>query len=272
MAVRVETFERPEDATRALATNRAARYLGGGTLLMRAVNAGAQGFDTLIRVTDPALREIRAEGTGITLGAGVTMAQVANDRDLAFLADAARSVGGPGVRSAATVGGNLYARSPFGDFATALMALGATIRFAGQSGGEISIDDFMRDRDRMRDRVVRAITVPRPSDASALRFLKVSRVQPKGQAMMTIAAYLPRTGGQISGFRVAYGNMGPAPVRAEAVERALEGARMDEAGIARALAAATEGLAPPTDALASEWYRREVAPVHLKRVLLGAGR
>ena len=40
------------------------------------------------------------------------------------------------------------------------------------------------------------------------------------------------------------------------------------AGIAPALAVATERLDPPTDALASSWYRREIAPVHLKRLLL----
>jgi CO/xanthine dehydrogenase FAD-binding subunit len=28
-----------------------------------------------------------------------------------------------------------------------------------------------------------------------------------------------------------------------------------------------DGLDPPTDALASTWYRREVAGVHLKRLL-----
>ncbi len=125
----------------------------------------------------------------------------------------------------------------------------------------------MRDRGRDASRIVRAVSVPRPQDPSAFRFLKVSRVKPKGIAVMSIAAHLPRSGGA----RVAFGNMGPTPLRAKGVERALEGARLDEAGIGRALAAACEGLQPATDAIASEWYRREVAPVHLKRLLLGAG-
>ena len=38
--------------------------------------------------------------------------------------------------------------------------------------------------------------------------------------------------------------------------------------ILAALAVATEGLEPPDDALASAWYRRQVAPVHLRRLLL----
>jgi CO/xanthine dehydrogenase FAD-binding subunit len=61
--------------------------------------------------------------------------------------------------------------------------------------------------------------------------------------------------------------MAPGPVRGAAVERTLEGQVLDAATIARAAAVAADGLDPPTDALASTWYRREVAGVHLKRLL-----
>jgi CO/xanthine dehydrogenase FAD-binding subunit len=63
--------------------------------------------------------------------------------------------------------------------------------------------------------------------------------------------------------------MAPTPIRAKAVERALEGRALDDAGISAAVAAAAEGTSPATDALASAWYRREMVAVHLKR-LLGA--
>ena len=57
------------------------------------------------------------------------------------------------------------------------------------------------------------------------------------------------------------------PLQATAVERVLEGQSLDAATIARAAQVAVEGLDPPTDALATAWYRREVAGVHLKRLL-----
>ncbi len=268
MPVRVQTYATVNEAAGAM-TSREARFFGGGTLLMRAVNAGDQSFDTLVRVTDPALRDIRSEGDRIVIGAGVTMAQVMAHRDLASLAPAARVVGGPAIRSAATVGGNLFARSPFGDFATALVALGATIRMAGSGGGDLRIDDFMRDSERSSSGIVRSVSVPRLSDPSAFRFLKVSRIKPKGASILTIAALLPRAGSRISDFRVAYGAIAATPVRAQAVENALQGASLDERGIARALEVATEGIDVKTDTMATEWYRREIAPVHLKRLLLG---
>ena len=116
-----------------------------------------------------------------------------------------------------------------------------------------------------------AVSVPRPASPDAFRFRKVARVKPKGVSVLSIAAHLPVTGGRIAGARVAYGAMAPTPIRARAVERALEGRSLDAAGIAPALAAAAEGTSPATDALASAWYRREVVAIHLRRLLLGEG-
>jgi CO/xanthine dehydrogenase FAD-binding subunit len=63
--------------------------------------------------------------------------------------------------------------------------------------------------------------------------------------------------------------MAPTPIRAKGVERALEGRPLDTAAVGAAQQAAAQGTRPATDAIASEWYRREVLPVHLGR-LLGA--
>jgi CO/xanthine dehydrogenase FAD-binding subunit len=266
MPISVRTFAVAEEAERALAASRSARYFGGGTLVMRDVNAGDQGFDTIIRATDPRLRQITMQGDGVVIGAGVTMSQIIASRDAAFLAPVAKVIGGPAIRNMATVGGNLFAASPYGDLAAALLALDARVVLLG--GNPVGIGEFLDGREREPKRIVISVIVPRPRDSRAFRFLKVSRVKPKGVAILSIAALLPTSGGRISGARIAYGAMGAHPVRATAVEQALEGRSLDEQGIGPALAVATDGIHPPTDALASEWYRRSVAPVHLKRLLL----
>lgn len=86
---------------------------------------------------------------------------------------------------------------------------------------------------------------------------------------MTLAAHLPSSGGRIRGASIAYGGIETHPVRAKAVERALEGQRLDDESVAAACRLAAEKLSPITDALASSWYRQQVLPVHLKRLLLG---
>ncbi|MDK3074638.1 FAD binding domain-containing protein [Sedimentitalea sp. JM2-8] len=257
----VETYPTLDQAARAMGGD--AAFLGGGTLVMRAVNEGVAPA-RLIRVTGPGLSELRVSGDSVRIGAGVTMADVLASRDLEFLHPVARVIGGPQVRNMATVAGNLFAAHPFGDFAAALLALDARVIGAGQ-GGARPVADVLRDRARAG--LVAAIEVPRPRDPKAFGFLKVSRVKPRGVSILSIAAYLPREGGRIRGARVAFGAMGPVPLRSSGAERALEGQSLGAAAIDSAASAATEGLDPPTDEIASAWYRKEVAGVHLKRLL-----
>ncbi len=265
MTFQVQTMATLAEAERVLGSD--ATFMAGGTLVMRDINAGTAAR-RIVRSADPALLEIKVTAEGLSIGAGVTMAQVMTHRDLAFLAPVARVVGGPQIRNMATVGGNIFAYHPYGDFTVALLALGARVTFPGQ-GGTKTVEDILRERGRTGGigSIVAAITLQRPLDPRAFDFLKVSRIKPKGVSVLSVAAHLPREGGRIKGARIAFGGMGTTPLRVMAVERVLEGQSLDASTIARAAQVATEGLDPPTDALASAWYRREVAGVHLKRLL-----
>jgi len=260
MAVTIEKHATVGDAQRALGGD--AVYLGGGTILMREINAGlVQG--RIIRSTDPVLKQIRQSGDGFEIGAGVTMSALANHAELAFLHPVVRAIGGPQIRNMATIGGNLFAEPPYGDLAAALLALGARLVMAG--GQARPIEEFFRDRKRAG--LITAIQLPRPRDNKSFAFHKVSRVKPKGVSVMSFSALLPRDAGRFRGVRIACIGLGPGPLRAFSAERALEGQVLDAASITRAAQLVTDGLEPPTDALASSWYRREVAGVHLTRLL-----
>jgi CO/xanthine dehydrogenase FAD-binding subunit len=98
--------------------------------------------------------------------------------------------------------------------------------------------------------------------------MKVSRVKPKGVSVLSIAALLQRTAdGTVTAARIALGCMADRPIRAKGAEKALLGCKLTPQEIAPALAAASEGIAPITDPIASAWYRAEVLPVHLGRLL-----
>jgi len=270
VTVTVKTFARLTDAAGALSTERGARFLAGGTLVMRVVNEADPTITTLVRSTDPSFLNVAVSAGRIELGAGVTMAAILAERELAFLHPVARGVGGPAVREAATVGGNLFAPSPYGDFAAALLALDATLILAGGHGQrELPLEEFLGRRDRGVS-LVASVAFRRPAN-EAFRFAKVSRVHPKGLSILSIAAHLPLASSRVSGARIAYGAMSRTAVRAKAAERALEGRSLDAAGIAPALAVAADGTAPVDDAIASAWWRREILPVHLRRLLLATG-
>ena len=261
--ITVETHSTLSAAATALGPD--AVYLGGGTLVMRALNYAEGDFTRIVRTTDETTRRIASSGERIEIGAGVTMRQIIDDRATGFLAPVARAVGGPAIRNMATVGGNLFAEHPYGDFTVALLALDGRVRMA--SGEEHPLDVFLGNRDRAG--LVAAVTIANPRDGE-FRWRKVSRVKPKGVSVMSIAAWLPGAGiGRVNEARVAFGAMAETPKRAAGVEHALEGRSLDAAGIAPALEAVRGDFAPPDDALASGWYRSEVAPVHLRRLLLG---
>ncbi len=270
MALQVKTFGLMSEAAAALASDRAARFISGGTLIMRAINEGDTTIATLVRSTDASARQIRTEAARVEIGAGVRMVDILASRDLAFLHPVARVVGGPAIRTMATVGGNLFAPTPYGDLTVALLALQAMVTVQGAYGGaqQVPLEQFLAARDRGPSGLVTMVSLTRPASPDAFRFRKVARVKPKGISVLSIAAHLPLSGGRLTSPRIAYGAMAPTPIRAKAVERALEGRSLDAAGIAPALAVAAEGTSPPTDALASSWYRREVLPVHLRRLLL----
>ncbi len=149
MSVTVKTFARLAEAAGALSSERNAHFLGGGTLLIRAVNEADPSVATIVRSTDPIFAHIAVSSGRVELGAGVTMAAILAERELAFLHPVARAVGGPAIREAATVGGNLFAPTPYGDFATALLALEATVTLAGGFGQrEVPLDEFLLRRER----------------------------------------------------------------------------------------------------------------------------
>lgn len=262
------------EAAGILTADQRTRLLSGGTLVMRDVNEGRFLDGTLLRLTDPAYRQMNPSGPRVELGAGVTMAMVLGNRDLAYLHPVARAVGGPAIRQMATIGGNLFAETPYGDFAVALLALDAqvTVQSGYGSARTVALDEFLNARERGVSGLVTGVLFSKPQNAADFKFRKVSRVKPKGLSIMSIAAHLPNSGGRISQARVSYGAMAPTPVRARGVERALEGKPLDAAAIQAAKAAALEGTRPSTDAIATEWYRREVLPVHLGRLLTGEGR
>ena len=269
MPVTVKTFATPTEAAAAL-SDRSARYIGGGTLVMRALNEGDVSIATIVRLEDRSLTQIRASGARITIGAGVTLSQILRERELSFLHAPARLIGGPAVRTNATVGGNLFAPAPYGDLAVALLALDATVSvMSGYGARDMALEEFLASRDRSPGALVLSVTCDRPPSPEAFRFRKAARVKPKGVSVLSIAVSLSAVGGRVSGPRIAYGAMAPTAIRAKAAERALEGKTLDEAGVAAAVAAAAEGTSPATDAIASAWYRREVVGVHLRRLLLG---
>lgn len=242
------------------------RIVAGGTLVVADLNYGS-GSETLITLDKLALDRITVKSGKVTLGAMVTMAAIARDRRLKFLHPVANSIGGPAVRAMATVGGNLFAPAPYGDMATALLALDAEVTLHdGRLARKLPIESFLKQRAKLGKSCVVSISFAAPA-AGAFHYVKAVRRKPVSASVVTIAALIPRKSGKIKAARIALGAMAVNAIRARKAEAALEGRALDKDAIAAAAKLIAAESSPADDAYATAWYRREIAPVHFARLL-----
>jgi CO/xanthine dehydrogenase FAD-binding subunit len=241
--------------------------LAGGTILMPWLNDSASEPTALVSLRKAGLADVRVDGTRATLGAATTLAQLEGDARFGFLAPVVRSIASVPVRTLATVGGNLFARQPYGDLAVALVALGATATVIDQDATrEVPVGDLVAGTGPAG--LVTAVTFEVPADGT-FRYLKAARRRFNSASIVTVAATVTESDGVVTTARVALGGVGPHVLRARAVEAALAGRPLDEPTVAAAAEAGLAEIAPADDAYASAWYRRRVFPVHLRRALLG---
>src|SRR5205823_5228390 len=137
---------------------------------------------------------------------------------------------------------------PYGDMATALLALDAVVMTAsGTATKSVAIEDFLGQRANLTKSLVTSVSFERPAK-NAFHFTKAIRRRLVSAAVVTIAALLPLKRGKIAGARIAYGAMAETAIRVPAVEAALEGKALDEAAIAAAADVANKGARPQDDA------------------------
>jgi CO/xanthine dehydrogenase FAD-binding subunit len=242
--------------------------IAGGTAVMPVFNQGSDAFSTLVSLRRAGLSTITVEAGKATIGAAATLSDIGEIDALGFLWPALDAIASPTIRNMATVGGNLFVKAPYGDFATCLIALGATAGIAGPSGTRIEGVERLVATGATAGEIVTQLSFALPA-AGAFRFHKAGRKALNSGAIVTVAAVVTVTGGTVSDCRIALGGVAPHPVRAEAVESALIGQRFDRAHVEAAAERAAEDIDPADDAYASAWYRARVTPVHIRRALIG---
>ena len=200
-------------------------------------------------VLDGSLRETRVVGLA---RAGLTGSRTGRADDLGATTTLARprhwaARWGPrrgGRRAGAAqhgdVGGNVVIG---GDVACALLALDATVDLGSRTvppalWGGLGMD------------IVRSVSFNDEAAADSV-FIRWARRAANSPAVVCVA---------VAGGRVAIGGVGPHPVRSAGAE-----AHLDDPGAAGKAAAAE--VDPPTDGIASGWYRKRMTEVFVRRAL-----
>ncbi len=256
------------DALATLAGDAANTLLAGGTLVMPLVNNETSSIRNLVSVRRLQLSGIEVDGDRARIGAATPLADVGRDARLNFLTPVIESIASPSIRNLATVGGNLFAPQPYGDFAVALLALDGSAVVAAVDGlRTIPVSELLEQGLRPGE-IVTTIDCEMPAPGSWF-YTKAMRRRLNSAAIVTVAAVISAERGMISIARIALGGAGPRPLRARSAETALLGQRLDEAAIAAAADRILDDAEPFSDAYASAWYRARVLPVHFRRAILG---
>lgn len=269
----VEAYHRPtslDDALDLAAEHDSSlEVISGGTITMREINDGYTFPDHVLDLRDLGLDYVDGSDGQLTLGATVTLTDVMESVDLSILKNAAKNSGSWATRNMATVGGNLFAPPPLGDFAVALLALDGMVRIQGPDDDRwVPLADFYAGpgaRALASDELVTAVRIP--VDVGQTAYLKQTRNQEPAPPIVTVAANVDLDGDEVESASIAMNGAGAHPVRMHDAEAELEGSPLDDATIEGAAEAAREEADPPEDAVASAWYRRRMVGTYLTRAL-----
>ncbi|MCU1356731.1 MAG: putative xanthine dehydrogenase FAD-binding subunit [Acidimicrobiales bacterium] len=206
-----------DEAVSARADAPDAVLLAGGTDLMVAVNAGWLNPTAVIALRSVAeLGQWRVDGDQLVVGAGVTYERMLREGLAASspgLADAARTVGSPQIRSAGTIGGNLGTASPAGDTLPVLVALGAMVELAGPDGRRsLPMQEFTTGPKRTAlapGEMITAVRVPVASGPQQYR-----KVGVRNAMVIAVASVAVVLDGDRRSVGVGLGSVGPVPLAA----------------------------------------------------------
>lgn len=256
-----------------------AAYLAGGTELFPDFQRDRETATHLIaleRVGE--LRGLRCEGETLHIGALVTVAAIATSPDvhawLPVLAEAARMLGSPPIRSRATIGGNFCRAVPCADLPPPAVAAGARLAIVGADGArEVDSDAFFTGPRQTALRpgdVLVEVRIPRQPAGSGMSYQRFARRAGSALAVASVAARLVLRDGVIADARIALGAVAPVPTLAQRAAAVLVGERPSDSVFALAAAESVEESLPISDLRASADFRRELVDVLTRRALRDA--
>ncbi len=260
------------------------RALAGGTDVVPQIKEGGKIPMPAYVVSLRRLPELRgiefSERAGLRVGAGVTMAELAESPAIReryrALADGAAVVGSVQTMNMATVGGNVCNAAPSADTAPALLAYEALAVTDGPHGQrELPLAEFWRGPNATAlqpGELLRELRLPPPPANTGGVYVRQTPRKQMDIAVVGVAVLLTLDGDRVQRARIALGAVAPTPLRAHAAEAALEGQPASEPVFAKAAQAAAAEARPISDQRGSAEFRRHLVRVMTERCLQEAAR
>jgi carbon-monoxide dehydrogenase medium subunit len=252
-----------------------ARVIGGGTTLVILMKQRALYYPYLVDLQSiPGLNEIAIEDDGIRIGALATHRMIELSPQIRRLfpvvAEAFSHIGNVRVRQTASIGGNLAHADYRLDPPPALLALNAQINTFGPNGARtMPLDGFFRgmyETALESEEILTSITIPYMAENSRALYLRYTTLSANDWPCLGVAALLRKENGRCQNLRVALGGVASTPLLIDKLEFTQD-QTLDDAVVEKILLAVDEQIAPFPDLRGSEWYKRRMAKLFVKKAI-----
>jgi carbon-monoxide dehydrogenase medium subunit len=264
-----------DQALKLLAKYKKAAILAGGTDIVGEIKEGMAAPEALIDIKELAeLKKIEFKNSKLSIGSLATFSEIINSKIIKnkfpVLFEVCRTVGSVGIRNRATMVGNICSAVPCMDSGPVLVAYEAMIIVKGPRGQrKIPADKWFlgpRKTALKKGELVTGITITLPDKKHSGCYVKLGRYSGEdlAQASVLILAMPKDT------YRVAFGSVGPTPIRATNIEKLINGHKPDKAIIEKAKKLILKTVFPITDIRATKEYRMLMCQVMFERGIMAA--
>jgi aerobic carbon-monoxide dehydrogenase medium subunit len=252
-----------------------ARPIAGGTTLVILMKQRAVHYPYLVDLQSiPGLNRISEEADGIRIGALVTHRAVELSplvrNSIPVVAQAFSTIGNVRVRETASVGGNLAHADYRLDPPPALLLLKSEVTVFGPAGSRvIPLRDFftgMYETVLAPGEILVDVKVPYMPNESKAVYLRHSALSANDWPCLGVAALVAKENGRLRELRLALSGMAATPVSVDGLEFVRDHV-LDDSVLDRIWKVVDEQIAPFSDLRGSEWYKRRMAHVFVKRAI-----
>lgn len=255
-----------------------ARPIAGGTTLVILLKQRAVHYPYLVDLQSiPGLDQIKQEEDGIRIGALVTHRAVELSpliqRSFPAVAEAFRSIGNVRVRQTASVGGNLAHADYRLDPPPPLLLHGAEITAFGPNGSRtIPLKDFFRglyETALAPGEILVDVKIPAMAAGSSAVYLRYSALSANDWPCLGVAVLLAKENGRCQELRLALGGVASTPLLIRGIDFVRD-QNLDPSLVREVVRVVDEQISPLSDFRGSEWYKRRMVEVFVKRAIAQA--
>lgn len=273
-----------KDAVQALVRDPDAEIISGGTDVLIRVREGKDAGRSVVSIHNiNELKGVKLLDNGdLWIGAGTSFSHITNDpliqEYIPMLGDAVDMVGGPQIRNAGTIGGNICNGATSADSASSMWTLEADVVLEGPDGERtVPVSGFYTGPGRtVRDRceVCKYFIIHKDSiEGWAGHYIKYGKRKAMEIATLGCAVRVKLSGDKkrIEDVRLGYGVAGPTPLRCKNAEEGLKGHEITDSDAVLAFGkAALLEVNPRSSWRASKEFRLQLIEELAKRALYEA--